>query len=186
MARQHGITSATYDKLLLDAGAIYTDFVSFASPGTLLGATRGGAVFKRAPQYKETPYEGIPGQVVGQKHLTGVMASLEVSILTFDKDNLGLSIPNADVSSFDGSYWEITEGEWDAEAVHSLDNIAILAELSGKSIPVGIILDNPIAEKELSLPFKDKGEVASKWTFSAFYKESTGFSTPPWRIYWPK
>ena len=186
MTRRHGIASDTYDKLLLDSGAIYTDFVSIASPGTLLGATRGGAVFKRTPSYKETPYEGIPGQVVGQKHLVGVKAELEVSILSFDKENLAIAIPNSVVASVDANYNSITETEWGAESVHSLTNIAILAQLSGKSNPVVIILDNPVCEKDLGLPFKDKGESVSKWTFLAYYKESVGFGTPPWRIYWPK
>ena len=185
MTRRHGITSATYEKLLLDAGAVYTDFVSVGSPGTLLGATRGGAVFKRMPTYKETPYEGIPGQVVGQKHLVGVKVSLEVNIISFDEDNLALAIPNSDVSAPAGGYVTIDENTWNSEGVHTLDNIAILAELSGQGSPVVIILDNPIAEKDLGLTFKDKSESASKWVFTAFYKESTGFGSPPWRIYWP-
>ena len=186
MTRQHGIQSGTYDKLLLDAGAIYTDFVSVAAPGTLLGATRGGAVFKRAPKYKELPYEGIPGQVVGQKHLIGVKVSLDVSIISFDTDNLSLAIPNSVVTSLDANHWQLTEAEWEAETVHSLTNIAILAQLSGEALPVVLILDNPISEKDLSFSLKDKGEAVSKWTFSAFYKESTGFANPPWRVYWPK
>ena len=186
MARQHGIAADTYDKLLLDSGAIYTDFASFASPGTLLGATRGGAVFKRAPKYVTTPYEGIPGQVVGEKHLVGVIASLDVTILSFDTDNLSLAIPNAIVTSLDANHWELTETVWDAAGVHNLTNIALVAQLSGSGEDVAIILDNPISEKDVGLGFKDKGEVTSKWTFSAFYKESVGFDTPPWRIYWPK
>jgi hypothetical protein len=97
MTRRHGIAADTYEKLLLDSGAIYKDFVSVGTPGTLLGATRGGAVFKRMPTYKETPYEGIPGQVVGQKHLTGVKVSLEVNTISFDEDNLALAIPNSSV-----------------------------------------------------------------------------------------
>jgi hypothetical protein len=186
MTRKHGIQSDIYEKLLLDSGAIYTDFVSIASPGTLLGATRGGAMFKRAPTYKDLPYEGIPGQVVGQKHLTGVKVSLDVSIISFDTNNLSIALPNSEVTSLDANHWQITEKEWNAETVHSLTNIAILAQLSGKSQPVVIILDNPISEKDLSFPFKDKGEAVSKWVFSAYYKESTGFDSPPWRIYWPK
>lgn len=185
MTRRHGIQSDTYDKLLLDSGAIYKDFVSVGSPGTLLGATRGGAVFKRMPTYKETPYEGIPGQVVGQKHLVGVKASLDINIISFDEDNLALAIPNSSVSAPSGGYVQISETEWDAAAVHTLTNIAILAQLFGTAFAVAIVLDNPICEKDLSLSFKDKSEAVSKWLFSAFYKESTGFSTPPWRIYWP-
>ncbi len=185
MTRRHGIQSDTYEKFLLDSGAIYTNFVSVGTPGTLLGATRGGAIIKRLPTYKQTPYEGIPGQVVGQKHLTGVKVSLDVNIISFDEDNLALAIPNASVTAPSGGYVIISESEWDAAAVHSLTNIAILAQLSGLGNAVAIVLDNPICEKDLSLTFKDKSESASKWIFSAFYKESAGFSTPPWRMYWP-
>lgn len=185
MARRHGIKSDTYEKLLLDAGAVYTGFVSVTTPGTLLGATRGGSVFKRMPTYKETPYEGIPGQVVGQKHLIDVKVSLEVSIISLDEDNLAIAIPNSNVSAPSGGYVTINENEWNSATVHSLTNIAILAELSGSGSPVVIVLDNPICEKDLSLTFKDKNENVCKWIFSAFYKESTGFGSPPWRILWP-
>ena len=185
MTRRLGIESDTYDKLILDSGAIYTNFVSVGSPGTLLGATRGGAAFKRAPKYKETLYEGIAGKVVGQKHLVGVDVTLEVNIISFDKDNLALSIPNSTVSAPSGGFVDISESVWDANAVHSLTNIAIIAEISGESNPVIIILDNPISEQDLSLNFKDKSEGVSKWVFSAYYKESVGFNNPPWRIKWP-
>ncbi len=185
MTRRHGIQSDTYEKLLLDSGAIYTGFVSVGSPGTLLGATRGGAVFKRVPTYKETPYEGIPGQVVGQKHLTGVKVSLEVNVISFDENSLALAIPNSSVSAPSGGYVQISETEWNAATVHSLTNVAILAQLSGTASAVAVVLDNPICEKDLSLNFKDKSEAASKWLFSAFYDESAGFATPPWRMYWP-
>lgn len=185
MTRRHGIQADTYDKFLLDAGAIYTGFTSVVSPGTLLGATRGGGAFKRVPEYKDTPYEGIPGQVVGQKHLTGVKVSLEVNIISFDEDNLALAIPNSSVSAPSGGYVQISEAEWDAAAVHSLANIAILAQLAGTSSAVAVVLDNPVCEKDLSLTFKDKGEAVSKWLFSAYYDESAGFGTPPWRVYWP-
>jgi len=186
MTRQHGIVSDTYDKLLLDSGAVFTDFVSFASPGTLLGATRGGSVFKRVPKYAITKYEGIPGQVKGEKHLTGVEASLEVTMIAFDEGNLALAIPNSAVSSLDANHYEITEETWDAAAVHSLTNVALIAQLSGSSKAVAIILDNPIAEKDLNFSFKDKSEASSKWIFSAYYDEAVNFDSPPWRIYWPK
>jgi len=186
MGRQHGIASDTYEKLLLDTGVVRTNFVSFASPGTLLGATRGGAVFKREPQYKETPFEGIPGQVVGQKHLVNVKVSLMVNIISLDTTNIALAIPNSVVTSFDANYEQLTENEWDPAGEHTLTNIAIIAELSGKSIPVVIVLDNPICENDTTLSFKDKGESVAKWRFSAFYKESVGFASPPWRIFWPK
>ena len=185
MTRRHGIQSDTYEKFLLDAGAVYKNFVSVGSPGTLLGATRGGCIFKRMPSYKETPYEGLPGQAVGQKHLVGVRVSLEVNMLSFDESNLALAVPNSSVSAPAGGYVTITESEWNAAAVHSLTNIAILAQLSGTASAVAIVLDNPICEKDLSLTFKDKSESTSKWIFSAYYDESAGFGTPPWRIYWP-
>lgn len=186
MTRQHGIASDTYGKLLLDAGAIYTNFVSFAAPGTLLGATRGGAEFSRKPSYALTTYEGIPGRVKGEKHLVGVDASLDVTIISFDEDNLVAAIPNSVVSSLDSNHYKITEETWDAAGVHKLTNIALIAQLSGSAKAVAIILDNPISEQDLTFSFKDKSEASSRWTFSAYYDEAAGFDSPPWRIYWPK
>ena len=186
MTRQHGIAAGTYGKLLLDSGAIYTNFTSFASPGTLLGATRGGAVFTRTPKYALTPYEGIPGHVKGEKHLVGVDATLDITIVSFDKDNIAKALPNSLVTSLDANHWKITEGTWDAAGVHTLTNIVVIAQLSGSAKAVAIILDNPIAEKDLDFSFKDKSEATSKWTFSAYYDEADGFGSPPWRIYWPK
>jgi len=185
MTRRHGITSDSYNNLVLDSGAIYTGFTDFGSLGTLLGATRGGATFKRAPTYKDLMYEGIPGQVVGQKHLTMSKVTLEVNIISFTDDNIPLAIPNSKTTdSAITGYTEISEQEWDAAAVHSLTNIALIAQISGSDSPVAIVLDNPIAESDFSLSFKDKAEAVSKWTFSAFYKESVGFDSAPWRIYW--
>jgi hypothetical protein len=109
-----------------------------------------------------------------------------VTIISFDKDNIGLSIPNSNVFSFDATHWEITEEEWNADTVHTLNNIAIIAQVSGSVEPVAIVIDNPIAEKDTTFTLKDKGEAASKWVFKAYYNESVGFDTPPWRIFWPK
>lgn len=185
MTRRHGIISSTYDNLILDSGAIYTGFTSLASPGQLLGATRGGATFKRVPKYVDTPYEGVPGQVKGQKHLVGVAASLDVNIIVFDSTNVLKAIPSAQLGSYSGGFYPITGAEWDASGVHTLTNIAIVAEHTGIYGPVIIILDNPLAEKDFTFNFKDKEEVVSKWVFSAYYDESVGFSTPPWTILWP-
>jgi len=186
MARHHGIASDTYGKFLLDSGAIYKNFVDFDNLGTLIGATRGGAVFKRTPEYKDLKYEGIPGQVAGQKQLIGEKITLEVSIIAFDVANLSLAIPNVSTEdAFSQVYTKITGAEWDDLAVHTLTNIALIAQISGQDEPVALIIDNPICENDLSLGFKDKAEAVSKWVFSAFYTEAAGFATPPWRIYWP-
>lgn len=185
MTRQHGIEANSYKNLILDSGAIFIGFNSFASTGVRFGATRGGAAFKRLPSYKETPYEGIPGQVVGQKHLVMVKATLEVNIISFDVANIKLAIPGSVSSYYDDDHTKITEGEWDAVVEHGLSNIAIVAETTTGNGAVAIVLDNPICEKDFSLNFKDKSEAVSKLVFSAFYKESVGFDSPPWRILWP-
>lgn len=185
MTRRHGIQSDTFEKLIFDSGAIYINFVDADNLGTLLGATRGGATFKRSPKYKEIKYEGVPGQVVGQKHLIDVKVTLEVNIISFDLDNLALALPNSAVTGVSLDYLQLTDSTWDAEGAHTLTNIAIVAQISGGADPVVLVLDNPLCDSDLSLPFKDKGETVSKWTFSAFYDEAAGFDNPPWRILWP-
>lgn len=185
MTRRHGIQSDTFEKLLFDSGAIYTNFVDVDNPGTLLGATRGGAIFKRSPKYQDLKYEGVPGQVVGQKHLIDVKVTLEVNIISFDLDNLALALPNSAVTGISLDYLQLTDSTWSAEGVHTLTNIAMVAQISGDTDPAVLILDNPMCDSDLSLPFSDKGETVSKWTFSAFYDEAAGFDDPPWRILWP-
>jgi len=185
MARRHGIESDTYGKLLLDSGALYKNFTDFDSPGILIGATRGGAVFKRTPEYKDLKYEGIPGQVAGQKQLIGEKVTLEVSVIAFDTDNISLAIPNADISGFGTDHRQLTGAEWDDLGVHTLTNIALVAQLSGHDEPVALVIDNPLCENDLNFGLKDKAEAVSKWIFSAFYTEAAGFATPPWRVLWP-
>ena len=185
MTRRHGIDTNTYKKMLFDSGAVYTDFVSLASPGTLLGATRGGSVFKRDPKYIDLAYEGTPHQVKGQRHLVGVKVTLDVNIISFDPSNLLRAFPNAVATKTGTNEITIDEDDWDNFGVHKLSNIALVAELSGKADPVVLILDNPICESDFSLSFQDKSEATSKWTFSAFH-DGTLFSSPsPWRILWP-
>lgn len=185
--RKHGIQGDTFNKLILDSGAIYTDFTDFDNPGTLLGATRGGAVFKKKPVYKDLAYDGIAGQVKGQKHLIDSKVTLEVNLITWDTDNLLKVLPSSESNdSSIAGYDEITDTEWDADAVYTLTNIAIIAQLSGSDDPIAIILDNPICENDLTINFRDKSEAGGKFIFSAFYDESDGFDTPPWRILWPQ
>jgi len=185
MARRHGIESGTYGKLLLDSGALYKNFTDFDNLGILIGATRGGAVFTRTPEYKDLKYEGIPGQVAGQKQLVGEKVTLDVSIISFDTDNLRLAIPNAIISNFGSDHRQLTGAEWDDLGVHTLTNIALVAQLSGHDEPVALVIDNPLCENDLTFGLKDKAEVVSKWVFSAFYTEAGGFAVPPWRMLWP-
>jgi len=178
--RWHGIKQLAYDQFVLDSGAVYYNFTSVADPGILLGATRGGITFNRKPKYKELKFEGEPGKVVGSKHLMEYEVSVEANIVTLNTENLALAIPNATSTKTDDLV-TLTEGEWDAEAVHKLDNIAVIAEMSGFDDPVIIVINNPLCETDFDLSLKDKSEAVCKWKFFAYQTESN-LDESPWKI----
>lgn len=177
MTRWHGIKSNTYENIIIDSGAVYYNFTDIDNPGTLLGATRGGASFTRKPKYIDLPYEGIVGSVKGEKHLIGVDVELEVNVITLDGPNMSLFIPNSvNVSG------EIKEIQWDNSSVYKIDNIAIIGEISGTSEPIVLKIDNPLCISDFDVSLKDKSENVSKFIFKAHYDESVGFDSAPWSI----
>ena len=179
MTRRHGIGLATYRELFLDAGEIYYNFTDLNNPGILLGATRGGAKFTRKPKYEDLKYEGLVGKVTGSRFLVGVEVTLEAQIINFNVNNISKAIPNSTAAVN-----VITEGTWDPDAAHSMDNMALLAQVSGQEDPLIIQINKPICDNDLKWDFKDKSESVSNWKFSAFY-DADALETAPWSITYP-
>jgi len=75
-----GATANTPDRLLLGAGAIYEDFVSYANWGTCLGATRGGFDWEPGLKYRDRIYDGIMGKLEGTRVLVGCEPRLTVRV----------------------------------------------------------------------------------------------------------
>ncbi|GAG27044.1 unnamed protein product, partial [marine sediment metagenome] len=96
MTRWHGITDDTYERLIIDSGAVYKDFVSQAVPGTLLGATRGGSTFTIEQEIKDMVVDGAKGPVKGGRRITRVNVKLVCNFIQHSADLWLDAIPGSE------------------------------------------------------------------------------------------
>jgi len=98
-----GFTVNTKNRLVLDAGAVYRDFVSFAAPGTLLGATRDGAVWNPGLVIRSPEIDGLVGDYKELARIVGARPTLQVNLLECTVANLLLALPGADATASSGA-----------------------------------------------------------------------------------
>lgn len=183
MARHHGITADTYKRLILDSGAAYTGWTDMATPGTLLGATKGGSQLTIEQEIKNMEVDGARGPVVGSRRITMVKVSLTVNFIEHTLENLKRLIVGS-ASAIEEVNWNkitrslaIVDGDF-------LSNIALIGEVSGDSDGVGVVLDNCICDSNFELSFADKEEGVIAATFTGHFDPSD-LDTEPWAIIWP-
>ncbi len=92
---KHGVTTDTVDRILIDAGAVYFGFYDVDSPGTLLGATKGGNSFELKRTIKDIRPDGAKGAVKGFRRLEEVTAIIKANMLELTAENLKRAIAGA-------------------------------------------------------------------------------------------
>lgn len=95
MVVKHGVSTDSADRLLIDAGAIYFNFIDADSPGTLLGATRGGNSFELARTIRRMEADGAKGPVKGLRRIEEVVATIKANMLELTAENLRRAIAGA-------------------------------------------------------------------------------------------
>ena len=124
---KHGVTTDSPDRILIDAGAIYLGFIDADSPGTLLGATRGGNSFELARTIRRMEADGAKGPVKGMRRIEEVVATIRANMLELTAENLRRAI---------------------AGAIYSAGTQLITAEVNGdgdgelKLLQLGMLLDD--------------------------------------------
>jgi len=187
MARKHGITANTYKRFIIDAGAVYTGFTDFSTPGTLLGATKGGSQLTIEQEIKDMEVDGARGPVIGSRRITMVKATLTVNFIEHTLANLKRALVGS-TSAVAFVNWDAITRDLVIADSDFLTNIAIIGEVSGDSDGMGIVLDNTIADGNFELAFADKEEGVVTMTFTAHFDPTdlgSGTDTEPWTIYWP-
>lgn len=187
MARQHGITTETYERLIIDAGQVRINYVDENNPGTLLGATRGGSVFAVETELREMPVDGAKGPVKGDKRITKVTASLECNFIESTTDLLMAAIPGsskADWPNGSPTHDAITRALGIASADY-FTNVTIIGEISGSAEPIILQIQNALADGKLSLGLNDNDEAANKIKFIGHF-DPADLDAEPWVIYQPQ
>lgn len=182
--RQHGVTADTYKRFIIDSGAAYTGFVSFASPGTKLGATRGGNSFVIEQEIRDMEVDGAHGPVKGGRRITRIVTKLTVNFIEHTLTSFKRALPGSVSSAFNVNWDAITRNE-QIQNVDYLSDITLIGEVSGDTVgAVAFKLDNALADGNFEISLTDKEEGILAVTFTG-HQEPTDLELEPWTIYMP-
>ena len=95
---QSGISAAAVNRYIRGPGKVYKNFTSIASPGTLLGETKGGSTFDWGLEFYDVEPDGAMGLVKGHRFIAKCMPSLEVNLLEHTTTNWLGFLPGANSS----------------------------------------------------------------------------------------
>jgi len=183
MSRQHGITAETYERLVIDAGAVYKNYVSAEDPGTLLGATRGGSVFAVETELRDMPVDGAKGPVKGDKRIIKVTASLECNFIESTTEIFKRMIPGSTSTAFGETHDDITRALALAASDY-LTNVVIIGQVSGSEEAVVLMIENAMADGKMSLSLSDNDEAVNKIKFIGHF-DPDDLDAEPWLIRFP-
>lgn len=190
--KYHALTANLPESIIFDAGVLYKNFVSPAEPGEILGATRGGSEFALNAEFREVEVDGAPGPVKGLKRLVRLEPAITMNLLSLTKENLQMAIPGATSTPGDEAFEDydvITGGQIKDE--HYFDNLALVAR-TGAGKPIIFVIENALADGNLSVGFADNDESNPAVTFGAHFdpaeleNQNDLFENLPFKIYYPK
>ena len=92
MALRHGVDATSYENYLIGPGAVYMNWESNASKGTLLGETKGGNVFEVIPTFHEVEPDGAMGHILDHTRISRIDVRLTVNLLSVTSANILLAI----------------------------------------------------------------------------------------------
>jgi hypothetical protein len=185
-----GLTSATPEKLLLDAGAFFknydvtTDtFDTAVLAGKLLGATQGGGNYSAIPTIRPIEIDGAKGKVKGLETVDEWVVTIVSNIKEISEDVIMSALGPATAVDGPTGYRKIT-GNATIALTDYIDNITWVGRLSGSETPVIIQVLNAMSSGGLSLNMADKAEGIIPITFEGHFDPDL-LEEPPFAVYYP-
>ena len=181
---KNGVTNTTAKGFVIGPGMVYKDFISPASPGTLIGATAGGNTARMTTEYFSPQIDGVAGPLMEATRIVGAKGEIEANFIEITKDTLMLSLAGATISPAGSSHHKITGGL--AISAGSFNSaIAIVGERSGTTDPVCFVVKNAISGDPAEFALNDgKGSVGLKVKFTGYFTAASP-NVVPWDIYYP-
>ena len=188
-----GYTKETPERLLLDAGAFFKNFIynpggtsndtydSAVAAGKLLGATQGGGEFSAVPSIRQVEVDGVKGL----ETIDSWEVYIKATILEATVDSIRVALSAAAVDTESDPEYDIITGNPDIDLDDYIDNVTWIGTLSGSEKPVIIQIYNSLNTDGLKLTVKDKGEATIPVTFYGHYSPEE-LDSPPFAIYYPK
>ena len=185
MVRQHGITTETVHRLVLDAGAVYLNYGE--GDQALLGATRGGNIFLVEQDIKNMPVDGARGPMKGSRRAIEIRPRITANLLEIDTAALLKILPGSVATDYPSTIAkthdsikrirDIIEGDY-------LTNVAIVGEISGADEAVICMVKEALSDENMSLSTVDKDEGVIAITFTGHF-DPNNLDEEPWEIRFP-
>lgn len=184
-----GFTAASPEKLLLDAGAFFKNFVvgtdsfdSAVTAGKLIGATQGGGTFSAVPTVRRIEIDGVKGAAKGLEVIDEWAITIMANVKEVSVESIKLALGAAS-SEYMTGYQKITANNY-IQSTDYNDNVVWIGKLSGTNTPVIIEVLNAISLGGLTLTMADKAEGLISTTFTGHYTAAS-LDSPPFNIYYP-
>lgn len=185
-----GFNENTAEKLLLDAGAFFKDFIvgtdTFESAVTakkLIGATSGGGTFSAVPTVRKIEIDGVKGSAKGLQVIDEWVVTLMANVKEVSAESIQLALGASDIENGPTGYKKITANNY-FELTDYLTNVVWVGKLSGSNVPVIIEVLNAISLGGITLNMADKSEGLIPTTFTGHY-DATDLDSPPFNIFYP-
>lgn len=193
-----GYNSKTPDKLLLDAGAVFKNFIvgtdtyaSAKAAGKCLGATQKGSEFSAVPQIRRMEIDGVHTRTKGDTLIDGWDVYLKTTLveMTAQTLKLALGVGDSAASSTATGYDEITARDTIKDEDY-VTNITFIGNILGEDDPIIIQVFNGFHEGGLTITNEDKNNAAVECQFYGYLDPSVYDSVenpiaPPFKIYRP-
>ena len=187
----NGISASTAQHFLLDAGAFFKDFevdtdtvTTAKAEGKLIGATKGGGLFRAVPTWRTIEVDGARGKVKGTEILDAWEVTLEANVVEVTTETINLALSVVEESDHkEGAYTKV-EGRNCIQLTDYVDNITWVGTLSGSEDPVIIQVYNALNNKGLELTMEDKNEGVIPLSFTG-YQDGSDTSKPPFAVFVP-
>lgn len=193
-----GYNANTPDKLLLDAGAVFKNFIvgtdtyaSAKAAGKCLGATQKGSEFSAVPQIRRMELDGVHTRTKGDTLIDGWDVYLKTTLveMTTQTLKLALGVGDSAASSTATGYDEVTARDTITDNDYTT-NITFIGNILGEDDPIIIQVFNAFHEGGLTITNEDKNNAAVECQFYGYldptvYDSVANPLTPPFKIYRP-
>lgn len=193
-----GYNANTPDKLLLDAGAVFKNFIvgtdtyaSAKAAGKCLGATQKGSEFSAVPQIRRMEIDGVHTRTKGDTLIDGWDVYLKTTLveMTTQTLKLALGVGDSAASSTATGYDEITARDTITDNDYTT-NITFIGNILGEDDPIIIQVFNAFHEGGLTITNEDKNNAAVECQFYGYldptvYDSVENSIAPPFKIFRP-
>lgn len=193
-----GYNGKTPDKLLLDAGVLFKNFIvgtdtykSAKAAGKCLGATQKGTEFSAKPTYRRMEIDGVHTRTKGDTLIDSWDVYLKTTLVEMTAENLRRALGAADIDTESNESYDIIKGRDTIQDEDFEENITFIGNILGEAEPLIIQVFNAFHEGGLTFSAEDKNNAGVECQFYGYldddvYDDPDEEIVPPFEIYRPK